>query len=376
MPPVFDPPARVGQTIHEVDTPALLIDLDAFERNLATLPRALATLAHPIKVRNHAKTHKSPEIARRQIAAGAVGVCCQKVAEAEVLVQGGVRDVLISNEVVGATKLARLAQLAGQARLGICVDAIEQIYALAEATQAAGTSIDVYVEIDVGAQRCGVVPGRAALVLAQAIVAQPSLRFNGLQAYHGPAQHERTIEARQARIDRAIAAARMTRDLIQSAGIDCPEVMGAGSGSFMFEAASGVYTEIQPGSYIFMDVDYAKNAWTAPQPTFEHALFVLATVMSRPTPQRLVLDTGLKALSVDSGLPRVWQREGVHFTKISDEHGVCDIDAGVSAPALGEKIQLIPGHCDPTVNLYDWYVCVRGGVVEAVWPILARGAFY
>ena len=152
--------------------------------------------------------------------------------------------------------------------------------------------------------------------------------------------------------------------------------MGAGSGSYMIEAASGVYNELQPGSYVFMDADYGRNEWGPLQPRFEHALFVLATVMSRPVAERAVLDAGLKASSVDSGLPTVWDRPGLEFVRISDEHGVVEASPGTTAPELGEKLLLVPGHCDPTVNLYDWYVCVRQGVVEALWPITARGALY
>ncbi len=369
-------PARLGQPVAEVDTPALVIDLDAFERNIAALNQALS--GRTIRVRAHAKTHKCPEIALRQIAAGAVGVCCQKVSEAEALVEGGVKDVLVSNEVVGAQKLGRLARLAKRARIGICVDHAEQVAALGAAAKAEGAQLDVYVEIDVGARRCGVPPGEAAVVLARQISATPGLRFMGLQAYQGSAQHVRTMEERRAKISAAAAGAKTTRAMLEAAGIPCPIVTGAGSGSFMFEAESGAYDELQPGSYIFMDADYAKNEWAAPMPRFEHSLFVLATVMSRPTAERAVLDAGLKASSVDSGLPTLWQRPGLEFTKASDEHGVVEIRDAAAAPALGDKLLLVPGHCDPTVNLYDWYVCVRGGMtagtVEALWPITARGA--
>ena len=369
-------PARLGQTLAEVDTPALVIDLDAFERNIASLKQSLAGRA--IRVRAHAKTHKCPEVARRQIAAGAVGVCCQKVSEAEAMVDGGIGDVLVSNEVVGAPKLARLARLAKRARIGICVDNPLQVHGLGAAVKAEDAQIDVYVEIDVGARRCGVAPGAPALALAKQITAIPGLRFAGLQAYQGSAQHVRTMMERRAKIDTAIEAARSTRKLIESEGIACPIVTGAGSGSFMFEAESGVYDELQPGSYVFMDADYARNEWAPPLPRFEHALFVLATVMSRPVPERIVVDAGLKASSIDSGLPTVWKRPGLDFVRASDEHGVIEARAGAQAPALGEKLLLVPGHCDPTVNLYDWYVCIRGGMivgaVEALWPITARGA--
>jgi len=369
-------PARHGQPLAEVDTPALVVDLDAFERNIARLNECLA--GRSIRVRTHAKTHKCPEIALRQVAAGAVGVCCQKVSEAEAMVEGGVKDVLVSNEVVGAHKLGRLARLAKRAKLGICVDHAAQVEALGVAVKFEGAEIDVYVEIDVGARRCGVQPGAPAVALARQIAATPGLRFAGLQAYQGSAQHVRTMVERKAKIDAAAEGVRTTRALLSAEGIACPIVTGAGSGSFMFEAASGVYDELQPGSYIFMDADYARNEWAPPMPRFEHSLFVLATVMSRPTLERAVVDAGLKASSIDSGLPTLWQRPGLEFTKASDEHGVIEAKGGAALPALGEKVLLVPGHCDPTVNLYDWYVCMRGGLaggkVEALWPITARGA--
>jgi D-serine deaminase-like pyridoxal phosphate-dependent protein len=363
-------PANVGLRVEEVDTPALLLDLDAFERNLRRMKDAVA--GRKIRVRAHAKTHKCPEISRQQVAAGAIGVCCQKVSEAEVLVEGGIADVLVSNEIVGESKLARLAALSKRARIGVCVDDIANLRAIG----ASGATLDIYVEIDVGAKRCGVTPGAAALALARETGALPNLRFAGLQAYHGAAQHVRAMVDRRAQIKRAAEAAQATRQMIEAAGIACPIVTGGGSGTFMFEIESGVYDEIQPGSYVFMDADYARNEWAAPLPRFEHALFVLATVMSRPTPARAVVDAGLKASSVDSGLPQVWQRPGLTFVRASDEHGVIEVAADRAAAALGEKILLVPGHCDPTVNLYDWYVCVRGGRVEALWPIAGRGAIY
>jgi D-serine deaminase-like pyridoxal phosphate-dependent protein len=358
------PPAAVGQRLEEVDTPVLVLELDAFEKNLRTLSTSVGAKA---RVRPHAKTHKCPEIAHRQIAAGAVGVCCQKVSEAEALVEGGVRDVLVSNEVVGRPKLERLAALASRARLGVCVDDIGNLRDIA----ATGAPLDVYIELEVGMGRCGIAPGEPALALAREIAAAPSLRFAGLQAYHGRAQHVRSMAERRASIERAAEAVRATRALFRQHGIDTPVVTGAGSGSFMFEVQSGAWDEIQPGSYVFMDADYARNEWAAPLPRFEHALFVLTTVMSRPSPQLAVVDAGLKASSVDSGMPAVWGRTDLAYTRASDEHGCIE---GPRLPALGEKLMLVPGHCDPTVNLYDWYVCVRAARVEALWPITARGA--
>jgi D-serine deaminase-like pyridoxal phosphate-dependent protein len=365
------PPASVGQRLEQVDTPALILELDAFERNL----RTLADLARGrVRVRAHAKTSKSAEVAKRQMALGAVGVCCQKVAEAEAMVEGGIPDVLVSNEVVGAAKVERLAQLARRANIGVCVDDAGNVKELDAAAKAAGAKLDVYVELEIGMGRCGVAPGEPALALARVVAACAHLRFAGLQAYNGRAQHVRSIEDRRALIGKAAAAVRTTRALLDKSGIPCPIVTGAGSGTFMFEVQSGAWDEIQPGSYAFMDADYAKNEWAPPLPRFEHALFVLATVMSRAKPGRAIVDAGLKASSVDSGMPAVWRRAGLTYTLASDEHGFIDIAPGTAAPALGEKLLLVPGHCDPTINLYDWYVCVRGGVVEALWPINARGA--
>jgi len=357
----------------KVDTPALVLDLDAFETNVRRLADAVRGR---VRVRAHAKTHKCPEIGKRQIAAGAVGVCCQKVSEAEAMVEGGISDVLVSNEVVGAAKLDRLAALAKRARLGVCVDHADSVRDLESAMQRAGARIDAYIELEVGMRRCGVAPGEPALALARAIAASPSLRFAGLQAYHGRAQHIRSNDERRAAIGSAAAAVRSTRDLLAKNDIPCPSVTGAGSGTFMFEVELGAWDEIQPGSYVFMDADYARNEWAAPMPRFEHSLFVLATVMSRPGPGVAIVDAGLKASSVDSGMPGVWQRRGLAYTRASDEHGWVEIAAGAVPPALGDKLLLVPGHCDPTVNLYDWYVCVRKGAVEALWPISARGALY
>jgi D-serine deaminase-like pyridoxal phosphate-dependent protein len=222
--------------------------------------------------------------------------------------------------------------------------------------------------------RCGVAPGEPALALARAVASSPNLRFAGLQAYHGRAQHVRSVAERRAQIGKSADAVRATRALLERNGIACPIVTGAGSGTFMFEIESGAWDEIQPGSYAFMDADYARNEWAPPLPRFEHALFVLTTVMSRPRPDRAIVDAGLKASSVDSGMPAVWQRAGLNYIQASDEHGFVEVAAGAAAPALGEKLLLVPGHCDPTINLHDWYVCVRGGVVEALWPITARGA--
>jgi D-serine deaminase-like pyridoxal phosphate-dependent protein len=369
------PPARPGQPLSEVDTPALLLDLDAFEHNLERLDETLQ--GHKVRVRPHAKSHKCPEIALRQMAHGAVGVCCQKVSEAEAMVEGGVMNVLVSNEVVGAAKLARLAALAHRARVSVCVDDARNISDLDAAARAAGTKIDVLVEVNVGANRCGVEPGKPVVELATRIAACKNLRFAGLHAYQGAAQHVRKPEDRKAAIDKAVQGVRATTELLQAAGLKADIITGAGTGTYLLEAGSGVYNEIQPGSYVFMDADYNRNLEADGKPVrlFRQSLFVWATVMSHSTPERAVVDAGLKALSVDSGMPLVADLPGVEYLKASDEHGVLSLPAGAKL-AVGDKIRLVPGHCDPTVNLYDWIVCVRDGTVESVWPVTARGAFY
>jgi 3-hydroxy-D-aspartate aldolase len=370
------PPARPGMREDEVDTPALLIDLDAFEYNLDTMAAKLAPTG--AKLRAHAKTHKSTVIAHLQIARGAVGQCVQKVAEAEALAWGGVPDILVSNEIVGASKLARLAALSRIAKVAVCVDTAAQVAMIETAAADAGVRLPVLVEIDVGAGRCGIAAGPEAVALAQKIAASRHLVFGGLQAYHGSAQHKRTIEERRKLIDGAVDASRRTVEQLRQQGLDCPIVGGAGTGTFELESVSGVYTEMQAGSYVFMDADYARNMDPAGTPisTFKHSLFVLATVMSVPSKSVAVVDAGHKAVSTDSGMPTVWQRPEVRYVSASDEHGKMEVGSETAAPKLGEKLRLVPGHCDPTVDRYDWYVGVRKGRVECVWPVSARGGMH
>ena len=369
------PPARPGQPLSEVDTPALLLDLDAFERNLDRMDQTLA--GFKVRVRPHAKSHKCPEIALRQMAHGAVGVCCQKVSEAEAMVAGGVMNVMVSNEVVGVAKVARLAALAKRARVSVCVDNARNVGDLDTAARNAGVKLDVLIEVNVGANRCGVEAGQPVLDLAMRITAAKNLRFAGLHAYQGAAQHVRTPADRKAAIAKAVQQVRTSIEMLHEAGLRPDIITGAGTGTYPLEAASGIYNEIQPGSYVFMDADYNRNLDEDGKPikVFEQSLYVWATVMSHAAPERAVVDAGLKALSVDSGMPLVADLPGVEFLKASDEHGVLRLPQG-TAIEVGEKIRLIPGHCDPTVNLYDWIVGVRGGKVECVWPITARGAFY
>ena len=297
------PPAIVGMAFAEVDTPALIIDLDAFERNLRRMADFVAKSG--VRLRAHAKTHKSPIIAARQMELGAVGVCCQKVSEAEVMVDGGIGDVLVSNEVAGPAKLDRLAALARRARIAVCVDDPDSVAEIEAAAAKAGVTLDVLVEIDVGARRCGIAPGVPAARIAELIAGSPHLTFAGLQAYHGSAQHVREASARRDQIARAAEMVEETLRALRAVGLEARIVGGGGTGTYENEAASRVYNELQCGSYIFMDADYARNkrADGGMFDAYEHALFVCATVMSAPEPERAVVDAGLKAFAVDSGMP-------------------------------------------------------------------------
>ena len=368
-------PANIGDAVEKVDTPSLVLDLDRFERNLTRLMNA----ARPgnVRVRPHAKSHKCTQIAMRQMIAGAVGVCCQKSAEAAVFLAAGIPDVLITNEVVGARKITRLAQLAQafpSARLGVCVDQLDNVLQLATACEAQDAKLDVYVDLDVGQNRTGVSTSQAAVELARAVHADPRLNFMGLHAYAGNAQHRRGVPERRGAIMAAAQKVSEVRAALRAADLPCEIVTGGGTGTFIYEAASGIFNEVQPGSFVLMDADYARNEQDPNAPRFEHALMVLASVSSM-NGDRITLDAGLKSFSTDSGPPLPafagWQVRGV-----SDEHTVLHRAGEGPAVALGDKALLIPGHCDPTVNLHDWIVVVRKGKVEDVWRIDARGASY
>ncbi len=365
-------PAEIGTALEDVCTPALVIDLDAFERNIAQMGQFAENAG--VRHRAHAKTHKSADIALYQIEHGkACGICCQKVSEAEALVDGGVTDVMVSNQVVDPRKIDRLAQLANRARVIVCVDDAYNIEALSQAATRHNATLEVLVEIDVGAGRCGVSYSSEALVIAKQIVSVDGLLFAGLQAYQGTAQHVRDYAERKARIDTAIDKVRDTVALLASEGLDCDIVGGAGTGTYYFEGESGVYNEVQSGSYVFMDADYqqVKDADGSPIHEFENSLFIYTSIMSTAKAKQAVCDAGLKAQSVDSGLPVVFGRTDIEYIQCSDEHGViADPDNTLK---LNDKLMLVPGHCDPTCNVHDWYVGIRDGKVECLWPVTARG---
>ncbi len=374
----YDVPAVPGMDETEIQTPCLILDLDALERNIRKMGDYAK--AHGMRHRIHGKMHKSVDVAKLQMEmGGAVGVCCQKVSEAEVFARGGITDVLVSNQVRDPAKIDRLAQLPTLgARTIVCVDDIDNVAELSEAAQKHGTEIECFIEMDVGAGRCGVIGADKVVEIAKAIDAAPGLKFTGIQAYQGAMQHMDSYADRKEKLDIAIAMVKEAVDALKAEGLEPELVSGGGTGSYYFESNSGVYNELQCGSYAFMDADYGRildeNGQRIDRGEWENALFLLTSVMSHAKADKAIVDAGLKAQSVDSGLPVVFGRDDVEYVKCSDEHGVVADPDGVLA--INEKLRLVPGHCDPTCNVHDWYVGVRGGKVETVWPVSARGKAY
>ncbi len=374
----YDIPALPGMDEADIQTPCLILDLEALERNIRKMGEYAK--AHGMRHRSHGKMHKSVDVQKlQQDLGGAVGVCCQKVSEAEVFARGGIKDILVSNEVRDPVKIDRLARLPKYgSRITVCVDELANVAELSAAAQQHGTTLECLVEIDCGADRCGVKDVGVAIEIARAIDAAPALRFSGIQAYHGTMQHLESYEDRRAKSADAIALVKAASEALRAVGLKPELVSGGGTGSYCFESNSGVYNELQCGSYAFMDADYGrikdKDGNRIDHGKWENALFILTSVMSHADPRRAVCDAGLKALSLDSGLPVVYGRNDVKYIRVSDEHGVIEDERGVLR--INERLKLVPGHCDPTCNLHDWYVGVRNGKVEAVWPVSARGKCY
>ena len=374
----FDVPAKVGMDEADIQTPCLVVDLNALENNIRKMGQFAS--ANNIRHRVHGKMHKSVDIAKLQeTLGGACGVCCQKVSEAEVFARGGIKDVMVSNQVCDPAKIDRLARIPTLgSRVICCVDDINNVADLSAAAVRHGSQIECVVEIDCGAGRCGVTSTADVLAIAKAIDAADGLKFAGLQAYQGAMQHIDNYDDRKAKIDIAVAMVSDAIQALKAEGLECDIVGGGGTGSYYFEGTSGVYNELQCGSYAFMDAAYGrvldKEGKRIDQGEWENALFILTSVMSHAKADKAICDAGLKVQSVDSGLPVVYGREDVEYMNCTDEHGEIADPHGVLK--VNDKLKLVPGHCDPTCNLHDFYVGVRHGKVETVWPVSARGRCY
>jgi len=374
----YDVPALPGMDEADIQTPCLILDLDALERNIKKMGDYAK--AHGMRHRTHGKMHKSVDVQKLQESlGGAIGVCCQKVSEAEVFARAGIKDVLVSNQVTDLAKIDRLARMPKLgARVLCCVDDPDNVANLSAAAVKHGTQIECLVEIDCGAGRCGVTTTQDVVNIAKLIDAAEGLKFAGIQAYQGAMQHMDKYEDREAKLGLAVAQVGDAVQGLKAQGLECDIVGGGGTGSYYFESNSGVYNELQCGSYAFMDADYGrildKDGKRIDQGEWENALFILTTVMSHAKADKAIVDAGLKAQSVDSGLPTIFGRDDVTYMKCSDEHGVVGDPDGVLK--VNDKLKLVPGHCDPTCNVHDWYVGVRGGKVETLWPVSARGKAY
>jgi D-serine deaminase-like pyridoxal phosphate-dependent protein len=349
----------------DIPTPALIVDVRALDRNIARMASFFA--AGPCRLRPHFKAHKTPEIARRQLAAGScAGLTCATVAEAEVAA-GLCPDLLLANEVVSADKCARVAALARGVAVTVAVDSAVGLDALASAARSVGVTLGVLVDINVGQDRCGLEPGDAAIALARRAAATGGVTLRGVMGYEGHLQPLRDRAERDARTREAMHRLVETARRIRTEGLPCDVVSGGGTGTFDISGRIDGVTEIQAGSYALMDSDY-----TSVGVPFEQAFTVLGTIVSRPAPDRCVADCGHKALTKDHGLPAVKDMDGAQVIALNDEHATIALPES-STVAIGERIQLVPSHTDPTVNLHDVFYAVEGDCVVGVWPIVARG---
>jgi len=358
-----------------LSTPALLLDLDALERNIAAM--AAHTKAAGIKLRPHSKGAKSIEIARRQMAAGAAGICCSTLGEAEVIAGSGIAGVLITSPVVTPTMIDRLMTLNVRAtRLTVAADNPANVDALAVAAQKAGKPLGIIVEFDVGQGRTGTTSIEAALALAQRIKASPALRYAGIQAYYGHLQH---VPAHADRAAAAMAQMARVRDLLarlKSADLAPEIVTGGGTGTFDIDPGGQIYTELQPGSYPFMDREYLEVDLASDRPApFAPSLFVQASVVSANREGFAVVNAGYKSFATEGGMPLVCvpKLAQTKYRLMGDEHGGIDYDPKSGALKVGDLVEFLTPHCDPTINLYDRYHCVRGDTLVEIWPVDARG---
>ena len=349
----------------DIPTPALLVDVPALDRNIARMARFFAGL--PCKLRPHFKAHKTPEIARRQLAAGScTGITCATVSEAEIVAQF-CDDLLIANEVIGAAKCARVAALARRVTVTIAVDSAAGVAQIGAAAVDAGATVGVLVDVNVGQERCGVKPGEDALALARLATTTPGVSLRGVMGYEG---HLQPVPDRTEREQRALAAMRQltaTADLLRSSGLTCDIVSAGGTGTFDISGRVAGVTEIQAGSYALMDTDYGRLDLP-----FEPAFSVLGTILSRPTDDRCVADCGHKSMTKDHGLPAVKTMHGASVASLNDEHAVITLAPG-SSIQIGDRVELLPSHTDPTVNLHDVFYAMDGDQVVDIWPIEGRG---
>lgn len=366
---VRDDQPAINAAIGEIDTPALLVDLDLLEENIEGMAQYFREV--DAELRPHVKTHKCCEIALRQIDAGAIGVTCQRLVEAEVMADAGIKSILISNQVVGKRKIERLLDLCDQSEVMIAVDNPLNVKALSRAATARGIELGLLVEVDLGMNRCGVGPGKPGLDLTRKVLACQGLEFKGLMGYEGHVVGTRDQAKRTEGCLNAMRKLLDTKRLLEDSGIDVHIVSAGGTGTYNITGEYPEVTEVQAGSYVFMDTWYGSLEGL----NFKYALTVLATVISRPARGRGIIDAGLKAISNDHGLPEVKGLGGATLTGLFEEHGNLKLEGKARNLKVGDKVEVIPSHCCTTTNLHNELIGVKRGSVKVVWPVAARGRF-
>jgi D-serine deaminase-like pyridoxal phosphate-dependent protein len=357
-----------GTPLAELDTPALLIDLDIMESNIEKMASFFRGVS--ANLRPHSKTVKAPILAHKQVDAGAIGICCAKVGEAEVMVAGGIKDIFITNQIVTPEKIARLMSLGHQAKIRVAVDTADNVADLSRAAVKHGLQLEVLVEVDVGTHRSGVQAGQPALKLAMAVERAAGLKLAGLMGYEGTCVFIPDFETRETSAKKALDPLLQTVKLLEQNGISVGVVSSGGTGTYNITGLLPHITEIEAGSYIFMDGRYRSVLQD-----FDCALTVLATVVNRPAPDRATIDAGVKAMSTDFGLPQPKNLPGAELFGLSEEHGHIRVEQEASRLKVGDVVEIIPSHCDTTINVHDHYFGVRNGTLESVWEIRARGRF-
>ena len=350
-----------------IDTPALLIDLDVLESNIAHI--AQLCRRHGVQWRPHFKGHKTLEIAQMQISAGAIGVTCAKLGEAEILAGNGIGDILIANQIVGGLKVRRLMRLRESADVIVAVDSVENVRELAEAARQADKTLRMVIEIDIGMRRAGAGPGAQVLALADEIARHASLRLAGVMGWEGQAAAIADPAEKQAAVGAAIALLTQSADLCRKAGHDIQIVSCGGTGTMLYCVQQPGVTEVQVGGAVMSDAHYRWDYHV----DLPFALTVLATVTSRPTPSRVILDAGRKSMSTDTAAPRPLDVPAVREVRLSAEHARLELESPSDWPRVGDRIEFIPGYTDTTVHLHDEIVALRNGRIEAVWKVAGRG---
>jgi len=362
--PLYNP--ATGTPKEQLPTPALVVDVEVMEANLATMARFFEN--GPTRLRPHFKTHKCPILAQKQVQVGAIGLTCAKLSEAEVLAQAGIQSILIANEIVTPLKIARLAELSKQRQMIVAVDDAENIRLISQIAQEAGATVNLLVEVNVGLRRCGVQPGEPALVLARQITRLPGVHFSGLLGYEGHTVLIPDLPTRQVNVQQAMGELVRTADRIRQEGIAVEIVSAGGTGTYFLTGSFPGVTEVEAGSYLFMDTRYQQLGLP-----FRNSLSLVATVISVRGPSRAILDAGMKVLTTDNGLPEVISPPGVTLVALHEEHGILEVDATRVQLHLGDLVELLPSHVCTTVNLHDRYYALRNGHLEDIWPISGRG---